>query len=62
MPAAAEMSFDAIEVEDSSPPQYSVDAPLFTIQEGRSDLMFRMAVIDGEAEAFTIVHYDVWVM
>ncbi len=51
-----------IELGSSAPPQYSLDAPLFTLQEGRSDLMFRMAVIDGEAEAFTIVLYDVWVM
>lgn len=62
MPTAAEMSFDAIEIEDSSPPQYSVDAPLFTIEEGRSDLKFRMTVIDGGADAFAIVLYDVWVM
>jgi len=62
IPDENELKFDVVEVEGLSPRQFSVDAPVFTLEEGRSDLTARMTVIDGTGDDFKIVFYDVWVM
>jgi hypothetical protein len=62
MPSDSEMIFDVIEVEGRIPRQFSVDAPVFTLEEGRSDLTARMTVLDGPDDEFDVVFYDVWVM
>ena len=62
MPDESELKFDVVEVEGLSPRQFSVNAPLFTVEEGRSDLTARMTVIDEKGEDYQVVFYDVWVM
>ena len=62
MPDENELKFDVVEVEGRSPRQFSVDAPVFTVEEGHSDLTARMTVIDSNGEDYEIVFYDVWVM
>ncbi len=62
MPDENELKFDVVEVEGLWPRQFSVDAPVFTVEEGRSDLTARMTVIDGKGEDYQVVFYDVWVM
>lgn len=62
MPDENELKFDVVEVEGQSPRQFSVDAPVFTMEEGRSDLTARMTVIDEKGEDYQVVFYDVWVM
>ena len=62
MPDENELSFDVVEVEGLSPRQFSVDAPVFTVEEGRSDLTARMTVIDEKGDDYQVVFYDVWVM
>jgi hypothetical protein len=62
MPTETELTFDSVEVAGSDPRQYLVDAPLFTIEEGRSDLTARMTVIDRPGDDFEVVFYDAWVM
>jgi hypothetical protein len=62
MPSETELTFDAIEVNRSIPRTFSVDAPLFTIEEGRSDLTARIIVIVGPGDDFQLIYYDAWVM
>jgi hypothetical protein len=62
MPDESELKFDVVEVEGLSPRQFSVNAPLFTVEEGRSDLTARMTVIDEKGEDYQVVFCDVWVM
>lgn len=62
MPSESEVKFDVVEVEGRSPREFSVDAPVFTVEEGRSDLTARMTVIDKTGDDYDIVFYDVWVM
>lgn len=62
VPDDTELRFDVVEVEGKSPRQFSVDAPIFTVEEGRSDLTARMTVTDKPGDDFEIVFYDVWVM
>lgn len=62
MPDENELKFDVVEVEGVWPRQFSVDAPVFTVEEGRSDLTARMTVIDEKDDDYKIVFYDVWVM
>jgi hypothetical protein len=62
MPDENELKFDVVEVEGMSPRQFSVDAPVFTVEEGRSDLTARMTVIDEKGDTYRVVFYDVWVM
>lgn len=62
MPDESELKFDVVEVEGLSPRQFSVDAPVFTVEEGSSDLTARMTVIDEKGEDYQVVFYDVWVM
>ncbi len=62
MPDENELKFDVVEVEGPSPREFSVDASVFTVEEGRSDLTARMTVIDGNGEDYQVVFHDVWVM
>lgn len=62
MPNEDELRFEVVEVEGLSPRQFSVDAPVFTVEEGRSDLTARMTVVDEDGEDYQVVFYDVWVM
>ena len=62
MPSDLELSFDVIAIKDRTPAQFSVDAPVFTIEECPSDLTARMTVIDKPGNDFDMVLYDIWVM
>lgn len=62
MPDENELEFDVVQVEGMWPRQFSVDAPVFTFEEGRSDLTARMTVVDEEGESYQVIFYDVWVM
>lgn len=62
VPDDTELTFDVVEVEGRSPRQFSVDVPVFTVEEGRSDLTARMTVVDKSGEDYAVVFYDVWVM
>ena len=62
LPAETELLYDVVEIQDSRPRRFSVDAPVFTIEEGRSDLTLRMVVTEQEGDGFEVEFYDVWVM
>lgn len=62
MPTEAEITFDVTAVEGSEPQRYIVDAPVFTMEEGKSDLTVRMTVVDKPGQEFDVIFYDAWVM
>lgn len=62
MPRENELKFDVVKVEGLSPKQFSVDAQVFTMEQGGSDLTARLTVIDKTGDDYEIVFYDVWVM
>jgi hypothetical protein len=62
IPTESEMTFDVIAIEGSVPRQYIVDAPVFTVEEGKSDLTVRMAAVESPGDKLEVIFYDVWVM
>src|SRR5688500_4313886 len=62
MPVApVEELFDVVEVHGSSPASWSVGLPLWTKEEGRSDLTLEMRFIDSDADLYTIEIEDLHV-
>jgi hypothetical protein len=47
VPPPDEFEIDAIQVKGRSPPEWSVRVPLWTREEGRSDLTLEMTIIDA---------------
>lgn len=62
MPSESELTFDAIEVKGSCPRSFSVDAAVFTVEEGKSDLTARITVRDAPGDDFEVIYHDTWVM
>ena len=44
LPAEASQALDVVPVTDADPPAWSVDVPLWTAEEGRSDLTLQLTV------------------
>lgn len=61
VPAEEDLIIDVVEVEGSSPRCFMVDAVVFTVEEGPSDLTARMIVVDSAAEPCQVVFYDLLV-
>ncbi len=53
---------DVVEVIDSSPKQWSVDIPLWTQEEGRSDLTMQVTMIESENEMMIVEIDDIHVL
>ena len=53
---------DVVEVIDSSPKQWSVDIPLWTQEEGRSDLTMQVTMIESENEMMNVEIDDIHVL
>ena len=51
-------SLDIIEQTDSTPPRWSINCPIFTQEEGPSDLTLQMTFIDGSASDHYSVELD----
>ncbi len=52
---------DVVEVRNMQPPRWSVTMPLWTQEEGRSDLSLELTLIDGQ-QAFEIELDDIHVL
>lgn len=62
VPTDEETQFDATEVEGKDPREWIVEFPIFTNEEGRSDLTARVTEVDGTNDRSGVIFYDVWVM
>jgi hypothetical protein len=63
MPAAPiEELLDIVEVEGSSLKSWSVNLPLWTNEEGRSDLTLEMRFTESEAAIYTVEIDDLHVL
>jgi hypothetical protein len=63
MPAAPlEELLDAVEVAGSRPKSWSVNLPLWTEEEGRSDLTLEMRFTESEADTYSVEIDDLHVL
>jgi hypothetical protein len=62
LPTEAYRFFDVVAVRDSSPARWSVVAPLWTEQEGRSDLSFEITVEDVAGRDYAVEIEDLHVL
>lgn len=53
IPYPEKIELDIVEVDDRNPKEWSVIAPIFTAQEGCSDLSIELSVIDNNKSIYT---------
>lgn len=61
-PEEGHKELDVIEIRGSSPKQWSVNVPLFTESEGRSDLTLSATLIESESPLYKIEIDDIHVL
>lgn len=61
-PEAGYKELDVVEVSGSNPKQWSVNVPLFTESEGRSDLTLSATLIESETPLYKIEIDDIHVL
>ncbi len=54
IPYPDKIGLDVIEVEGSNPKEWSVVAPIFTVEEGLSDLSIELSLIDNGKSIYSI--------
>ncbi len=52
MPYPESINLDVVEISKSSPKEWSVVAPIYTIEEGMSDLSLELTIIDNNEDIF----------
>jgi hypothetical protein len=62
LPAAAFQSIDTVPVSNSRPQQWSVVVPLWTKEEGRSDLSLDLTIEDSPASSYSVEIDDLHVL
>lgn len=61
-PYPEDIDLDVIEVTDGNPPQWSVSAPVYTEQEGLSDLSVEPTVIEDGHSNYKVEFDDLHVL
>jgi hypothetical protein len=62
LPDDAEPTLDVVEIEGSDPPRYSVIVPLWTLEEGRSDLSLELELTEIAPTAYSTALLDIHVL
>ena len=61
-PEAGYEELNVVKVRNSSPKQWSVNVPLFTEIEGRSDLTLSVTLVESEAQMYKVEIDDIHVL
>ena len=62
LPDTVYEELDVVEVDGSEPKQWSVNVPVFTFEEGRSDLTLELTIIDSCSGLYTVEVDDLHVL
>ncbi|HPT57777.1 MAG TPA: hypothetical protein PLK42_13930 [Casimicrobium sp.] len=62
LPAEGYELIDCVEVRGSNPTEWSVVVPLFTREEGRSDLSLELSMFEGAAGSYSVEIDDIHVL
>ena len=62
LPDEAYGDLDVVEVDGVEPKQWSVNVPVFTVEEGMSDLTLELTVIDSYSDSYKVEVDDLHVL